>query len=289
MAKQTFTTGQVLTAAQMTSLQQTAMGGGAASTKTSSYTLVAADAGTTIQMNSASSTTITVNTSLFAAGDVVFIQNIGAGVCTITAGTATVTTAGSLALSQWEGGQLYFTSASASIFFDYIQTSSAAALTKISTTTLSSSYADISNIFSATYDRYLIVMEITAASDSIKFQLQNSGTRSTSGYNGAVSGYRYNATAYDASQSAAGDGYLLQLGTATSPGTNGMVEAIIVNPFAAATTRISGTFTGVWNAGSFWTNGTFGITHNVATSYNGISILPVSGNMTGTFTVYGMS
>jgi len=121
MAKQTFTTGQVLTAAQMTSLQQTAMGGGSPSTKTTSYVLTAADAGTVIQMNSASPTTITVNTALFSAGDAVWIQNIGAGTCTITAGTATVTTAGSLALVQWEGGQLYFTSASASIFFDYIQ------------------------------------------------------------------------------------------------------------------------------------------------------------------------
>lgn len=289
MAKQTFTTGQVLTAAQMTSLQQTAMGGGAAVTKTASYVLVAADAGTTIQMNSASATTITVNTALFAAGDVVFIQNIGAGICTVTAGTATVTTAGSLALSQWEGGQLYFTSTSASIFFDYIQASSAAALTKISTTTLSSSYADISNIFSATYDRYLIVMEITAASDSIMFQMQSSGTRDATNYGGAVSGYRYNATAHNFSKTASGDGYLLQLGTATSPGVNGMVQAVITNPFAAAVTRINGTFNGVWNAGSFWTTGSFGMTHNVASSFNGISILPVSGNMTGTFTVYGMS
>jgi hypothetical protein len=125
MAKQTFTTGQVLTAAQMTSLQQTAMGGGSATAKTASYTLVAADAGTVIQMNSASATTITVNTALFAAGDSVQIQNIGAGVCTVTAGTATVTTAGSLALSQWEGGQLYFSSTSASIFFDLVQSAAA--------------------------------------------------------------------------------------------------------------------------------------------------------------------
>jgi len=123
MAKQTFTTGQVLTAAQMTSLQQTAMGGGAPVTKTGSYVLAAADAGTVIQMNAAGSTTITVNTSLFSAGDTVQIQNIGVGVCTITAGTATVTTAGSLALSQWEGGFLYFTSASAAIFFDVVQSS----------------------------------------------------------------------------------------------------------------------------------------------------------------------
>ena len=123
MAKQTFTTGQVLTAAQMTSLQQTAMGGGAATAKTASYVLTAADAGTVVQMNAAGATTITVDTALFAAGDSVQIQNIGAGVCTVTAGTATVTTAGSLALSQWEGGNLYFTSTSASIFFDIVQSS----------------------------------------------------------------------------------------------------------------------------------------------------------------------
>lgn len=121
MAKQTFTTGQVLTAAQMTSLQQTAMGGGSTTAKTTSYTLVAADAGTVVQMNSASATTITVNTALFAAGDTVQIQNIGAGVCTVTAGTATVSTAGSLALNQYEGGQLYFNTTSAAFFFDIVQ------------------------------------------------------------------------------------------------------------------------------------------------------------------------
>jgi len=119
MAKQTFTTGQVLTAAQMTSLQQTAMLGGDASAKVASYTLVAADAGTAISMSNASATTITVNTGLFAAGDIVTIINLGAGVCTITAGTATVTTSGSLALSQNQGGVLRFTSASAAIFFQF--------------------------------------------------------------------------------------------------------------------------------------------------------------------------
>jgi len=117
MAKQTFTTGQVLTAAQMTSLQQTAMGGGSTTAKTASYVLVAADAGTVVQMNSASATTITVNTALFAAGDTVQIQNVGSGVCTVTAGTATVSTSAVLALKQYDAGSLYFNSTSAAIFF----------------------------------------------------------------------------------------------------------------------------------------------------------------------------
>lgn len=121
MAKQTFTTGQVLTAAQMTSLQQTAMLGGAASTKTTSYVLVAADAGTSVAMNSTSATTVTVNTGLFAAGDTVTIVNQNTGVCTVTAGTATVRKASgaSLALSQYQGGVLDFISASEAIFFPF--------------------------------------------------------------------------------------------------------------------------------------------------------------------------
>jgi len=117
MALTTFTSGQVLTAAQMNALQANDYNQ-TVSTKTASYTLVAADKGTRVVMNSASSTTITVNTSLFNAGDTLFIQNTGAGgTCTITAGTATVTTAGSLALGAWAGGTLYFTSASAAVFF----------------------------------------------------------------------------------------------------------------------------------------------------------------------------
>ena len=116
MAKQTFTSGQVLTASQVNALQANDYNQ-TVSNKTANYTLVAADKGTRIVMSNAGATTITVNTSLFDAGDTLFIQNIGAGTCTITAGTATVTTAGSLALAQWGGGTLYFTSASAAIFF----------------------------------------------------------------------------------------------------------------------------------------------------------------------------
>jgi 3D (Asp-Asp-Asp) domain-containing protein len=116
MAIQDFTAGQILTAAQMDSLQANDYNW-TVSTKTASYTLVAADKGTRVVMNNASATTITVNTNIFAAGDILWIQNINTGTATITAGTCTVNTAGSLALAQWQGGTLYFTSASTAIFF----------------------------------------------------------------------------------------------------------------------------------------------------------------------------
>jgi hypothetical protein len=179
MAKQTFTTGQVLNAAQMTSLQQTAMGGGSTTAKTASYTLVAADAGTVVQMNSASATTITVNTALFAAGDTVQIQNIGAGVCTVTAGTATVNTAGSLALSQWEGGQLYFTATGASIFFDTVQTNKVIQVVFGSTATAASNttttYADTNLTATITP---------TSASSQILILVSQNGVLGTTASNG---------------------------------------------------------------------------------------------------------
>lgn len=118
MAKQTFTTGSVLTATQMNNLQANDYNW-TVSQKTASYVLVAADAGTRIEMNTASNTTVTVNTGLFTAGDTLFIQNIGSGSCVITAGTATVQKAAnaSLTLAQYQGGYLYFVSASNAVFF----------------------------------------------------------------------------------------------------------------------------------------------------------------------------
>lgn len=121
MAKQTFITGQVLTAAQMTSLQYNDYVW-TVSTKTASYTLVADDAGTRIDVNSASATAITVNTNLFSAGQTLYIQNRGAGSCTVTAGTATVSSSGSLVLGQYDGGILYFVSTGVAIFFSATST-----------------------------------------------------------------------------------------------------------------------------------------------------------------------
>jgi len=106
-----FVAAATLTAAQMNAITTLPT-----STKTASHTLTIADVSTRVIMNSASATTITVNTSIFGASDVVEILNIGAGVCTVTAGTCTVGSSGTLALVQNAGGTLTFISASASVF-----------------------------------------------------------------------------------------------------------------------------------------------------------------------------
>jgi hypothetical protein len=147
MAKQTYTSGQVLSAAQMTTLQANDYNQ-TVSAKVASYTLVAADAGTRITMSNASATTITVNTGLFAAGDTLYITNIGAGVSTITAGTATVSTISSLALAQYDSGVLYFTSTGVAIWqkYDGAPAGAGGSMTLISTTTLTGATVTLSSI-----------------------------------------------------------------------------------------------------------------------------------------------
>jgi hypothetical protein len=116
MAKQTFTTGQVLTAAQVNALQANDFNQ-TVSVKTANYVLAATDKGTRIEFNTSGSVTCTVNSGLFDAGDTLVIQNRGAGTATITAGTATVNSSASLAVTQYSAGILYFISDSAALFF----------------------------------------------------------------------------------------------------------------------------------------------------------------------------
>jgi len=54
--------------------------------KTASYTLVATDNGKMIEMNVATANTLTINASIFSAGNQILISQYGAGQTTITAG-----------------------------------------------------------------------------------------------------------------------------------------------------------------------------------------------------------
>ena len=187
MSKQTFVANTILTAAQMNTLQTNDYNQ-TVSTKTASYTLVAADAGTTVVMNAAGATTITVNTSLFTAGDTLKFSNIGAGVCTVTAGTATVSSAGPLAIPQYGGGTLYFTSAGVSVYFPTAVTAAAAAagLTFIAGGSVSAETTlTISNCFTSTYDNYKMIISnyfTSVAGYNLWWRFGTGTADSTSGY-----------------------------------------------------------------------------------------------------------
>jgi hypothetical protein len=291
MAKQTFTTGQVLTAAQMTSLQQTAMLGGSASAKVASYTLVAADAGTTVSMSNAGATTITVNTGLFAAGDTVTILNVGAGTCTITAGTATVSkpSNATLALVTSAGGVLYFTATGAATFlpFDVGAGASAgksftligsAALTGAATVTVSG-IVNQDVIFvhiaggstSATGANITMQLNSTSANYAYFLGTQNNGTTSST-FSASTSAFQIGLTSGNAASVHSGG--IMILGAATT-GVKNVIISGGANQAGSAVDNSIYTGTGYWN--------------NTAT-VTSVSLIVNAGNWdAGTMYVYGAS
>jgi hypothetical protein len=89
MARQTFTSGQVLTAAQMGTLQSSVWSDDVNAQTGTSYTLVLADSGKQVTMTNASVSTLTVppNSSIaFAIGVRIQVIQLGAGAVTLTAG-----------------------------------------------------------------------------------------------------------------------------------------------------------------------------------------------------------
>ena len=288
MAITTFTPGQILTAAQMNAVQgndynQTV------STKTASYTLVAADKGTRVVMNSASGTTITVNTSLFSAGDTVVLQNIGAGVTTVTAGTATVSSAGPLAIPQYGSGTLYFTSAGVAIFFPSAVTvaaPAASALTLITTGTITNT-TSVDNCFSATYKNYKIVLNDivggTAAATRWRFRVGGTDNSSSVYSNGALG--QAMTTPNSPGNAGVTDGGTSIFMFEGNNGADGQsVSFDLFNPFEAKNTII-----GIYSNWQY-TDETFvmlnGI-HASTTSFDGFTIFPSASTLAGSYKIYG--
>jgi hypothetical protein len=286
MAIQDFTVGQILTAAQMDNLQANDYNQ-TVSTKTANYTLVAADKGTRVVMNAAGATTITVDDSLFSAGDTLQLQNIGAGVSTVTAGTATVSSAGPLAIPQYGSGTLFFTSAGVAIYFPSAVTVAAppaSALTLTGSATLSSTSTNITSCFSATYDNYFIFMsdvKLSASAGYITVELLVSTTPATTNY-----GYEgiYYKNAVQTGENASGESAWVETIYQNSASTSMGFTYTIMQPFLAVGTNMNS---------SNYIQGNFGRTRNLwntnATSYDGIKFSQANGFASGKVRVYGLA
>jgi len=291
MSKQTFVANTILTAAQMNTLQTNDYNQ-TVSTKTANYVLVASDAGTTVVMNAAGSTSITVNTSLFAAGDTLTLSNIGAGVCTVTAGTATVSSAGPLAIPQYGGGTLYFTSAGVSVYSPTAVTVAVAssALTFITSgTATTSSGITIANCFSATYENYLVSIAYTANLANTS-TLMNFGTSSTkdSGAN-----YSYNLEEFSFYNNSATRNLIGALSDTKfrindKAWANGFTAVNIYAPNLARPTSYFATSSALNTNPEIETNVGGGVV-DTNTQYTDLFFTPTSSTFTFTYKIYGFS
>jgi hypothetical protein len=270
-----FTSGQVLTAAQMNAITELVI-----NDKTASHTLTAADAGDYVIMNSASATTITVNTGIFTTGQIVYIVNKGTASTVVTAGAGvTISTSGSLTVPANGSGRLLALSASA---FNYQAggiTATAAGLTLISATSIGSgvSSVTVSSAFSSTYDNYKIT--VSGGANSVAQGLSLSLGSTTTGYYGAQSYVNY-STGVTATDGRFNQSSFITIGAANTRYLHMNID--LFSPFLSDETVYVGWYIPE-HAGGY----SVGFLDNT-TSYTAFTIAPGAGTLTGgTIRVYG--
>jgi hypothetical protein len=259
-----------------------------------SYTLVVGDVNKRVIMNSSSSTTITVNNSIFSAGNVVEIVNKGTANTVITAGAGvSITSSGSLTVPANGSGRLLALSASAFIYGAGGITASSGALTLITagTFTTATSVSLPTDTFSATYRNYRVIWEMTAQTTSVALtmRLRSSGSDvTTAAYYQGSPGFNNNNSASSQADSASSS---FTLGTTLAGSVYGQAVLVldVISPQIAS---ISKWINGTWSAFITQTtgrsfSGTFSLSSGTQT-YDSLSFISsVASSITGVYRVYG--
>jgi hypothetical protein len=147
------------------------------------------------------------------------------------------------------------------------------------------SSVSVNNCFSSTYTSYKLLFRVTTSSDQVALKLRVSGTDSSTGY------YGVNYDMY--SSNAAISSTVVQSNTAYCLVGNqsSFNEFNIFQPNVASQTFMTGTGaryeSSTPRAESTGTN--YKIVHSPATAYDGFTIYPLSGTMTGHYTIYGFT
>lgn len=161
-----------------------------------------------------------------------------------------------------------------------------AGMTLINATSFSAvSSQSLNNVFTSTYQNYQIRLNITSKSTTggISLRYRTSGTdNSSASYNQSAIYVRTNNTS--AGDGATGATQIVSFGT--SDGTNISLIAQIFNPQLSVTTAATYQYFGTESSLFFLYQG--GHNFNNTTSFDGFSIYPASGTMTGTVYVYGL-
>ena len=138
----------------------------------------------------------------------------------------------------------------------------------------------VNSVFSSTYTNYYIIGKINNTSTgNIGLKLRASGTDSSASYSSLIQYWGITAGDGTTKQNGATTGFLID-----NTGTNNWCQISLMNPQDAAATGYLNL--GVQILGDGYVRYGAGF-HNVATSYDGFSLVSAS-NLSGTFSVYGL-
>ena len=152
-----------------------------------------------------------------------------------------------------------------------------------------SSSQSLNNVFTSTYQNYLVVTNIDSSSTNLNifYRMRASGTDSTASY---YSNRLYNdlgtgGTTWGSQSVSNGANWHIQ----DANGSNSFGFAFeLFNPQQAKNTTFQAGSSGSRYGTAFYQSFTGGV-HAVATSYDGITIFPSSGTITGNIRIYGIA
>jgi hypothetical protein len=160
-------------------------------------------------------------------------------------------------------------------------------LWKITSTTFAgSSYVPIESCFSADYQNYLVTITMRGSAASFARWRLRAGSTDASGNNYFRYGYTtaWNAgglTAYNAGNETS---FIPAVEYGNASGGIGTAYIWISNPFGAGTTGATTNVNNTDGANTY----NLSFAHTLSASYNGFSVFPNTGTMSGTITVYGV-
>lgn len=269
-----FTAGSVLTAANLNtainSLTLNAQSG-------AGYTLVLTDAGKLVTVSNASAQNLTIPlnaTVAYATGTTIEVLNIGAGTWTLTP-TGGVTLTGSTSIPT--SARVRLTKTGTDTW--YANTLGGGGLTFITSSTFSASSAvNVNSCFTGAYNDYRVILTGTSIAAQLYMRLRLSSTDSITTYERDL--YYIGASPGPTSASTQAE-WLISYPGATSGAWSASID--LHNPASANTTVMEGAGANQLGAALFTGS------HVTSTAYDGFSLIPSSGTITGTLRVYGYS
>lgn len=149
----------------------------------------------------------------------------------------------------------------------------------------SASTVNIDNCFSAAYDHYLILRDVSGsgADNALNVRLRASGSDSATGYRYQV--IQATSTSVPGARDTAATSFASLLGY-TEATSCGYVGAWISNPFGAVRTTAWTNHSGDVDGNIYLQSIVY--EHDTASSYDGFSVLTSAGQITGTIYVYGL-
>ena len=168
---------------------------------------------------------------------------------------------------------------------------SSSGLVHLNTTTFSalSTTLDIDDVFSATYENYYVMTTwVSSVGSELRIQFRTTGGATTA----TTSAYYYAAPGHTSSNANGADyssGALPRITLGSSGGSSdgqSSAAGYFFRPFVADYTMT--TTTNTRYAAGIATSRVYGGAHAVATSYAGVRLFPNTGNITGTFRIFGV-